>query len=150
MAKVVDVDVRDAALSEDAPGLGTVECWGVSLTEAERWVEDGEWVIRSREFDVLGAGATFEDALERFGDNIIDFAVYLAELDDLGENEEEMLHALGPRVLRLAQKIKEHEQVQRRKPVRVQLNLARRKRDHNVSQWQPLSRPPQSSAPSLV
>ncbi len=76
----------------------------IMLSEAVRWVEpNGDHVIRSVEFDVGVGAPTFEEALAKFTQTVIDFAAYLGEIgaSDLADNEEEMFHRLAPRVIRV-------------------------------------------------
>lgn len=74
---------------------------GIELSQGVWWMdESGDYVIRSTEFDVIAGGRTFDEALAAFNRNVVDFAVYLSELEERAENEEEMFHLLAPRVLR--------------------------------------------------
>lgn len=82
--------------TEDAPEVGAIKLFGIKLSDGERWEQDGDYVFRSTEFDVIAAAPSFEEGLRRFGSELLRFAAYLVELDDPADNEIEMLRALQP------------------------------------------------------
>jgi hypothetical protein len=142
----------DQAPTEAEPEIGAaMMCVGdheIVLSEGARWIEpDGEHVIRSLEFDVIAGAPTFSDALSKFIDNIWDFVAYLAELEDLAENEMEMFHRLAPRLIRVSRELERVES--RRKRPLVSVNLRRRRRSRkDVRGWHPSSRQRGSRLPS--
>lgn len=141
MVTEADPELGSASLS-----LGDAE---IMLSAGERWVEpDGEHVIRSVEFDVIAGGATFDEALSKFIDGIFDFAVYLSELDDRADNEDEMFQLLAPRMLRVSRELERCYESRRKKPW-ISINLPRRRRSHEDGRgWHPSSRPLGSQRPS--
>lgn len=112
------------------------------LSDGCWWIDDdGEYVIRSSEFDVIAGGESFPHALAAFITNVLDYGVYLGELDELAENEEEMFHKLGPRLARVAQALSQMESRRRRQ-------LIPRRRRERPEQWHPSSRHRGSRLPS--
>jgi len=135
--------------TREHPEPGVYGIFDVEIARGEYWFEDGEYVIRSTEFDVIAAGPTFAEALSNFGDNVIAFAVYLAELADPAENEVEMLGLLAPRLVRLMRSAKRAEsRARRRRLLGVTVTLSRRRGD-DASRWH-RSGPHNSSLPSLA
>jgi hypothetical protein len=129
--------------TEDAPEIGEIALFGIKLSDGERWEQDGDFVFRSTEFDVVTAGATFEEGLRRFGSELLRFAAYLVELDDLAENETEMLRAIQPRVLAILERAKaeadegcDDESARTRRP---RTSTRERRRDDHASRWRPTS-----------
>jgi uncharacterized protein (DUF2252 family) len=121
----------------------------VDLSTAEYWIEGEDHVFRSLEFDVVAGGRTFDDALSRFLNDLLAFAVYLGELESPASNEEEMFHRLAPRIARVAQRAE-------RATARGQLSIVgaaiagvRRRRDTG-HEWHQLSEQPGSAVPSLA
>lgn len=123
----------------------------ILLSEGVRWLEpDGFHVIKSLEFDVIAGGETMEEAVDKFIANLFDFAVYLGELDERAENEEDMFHLLAPRLLRVSQEFERAgEPLERRLPLGIKLRVRRGSRE-DVRQWHPLSRQHGSQLPSPV
>jgi hypothetical protein len=71
---------RTAPLSgptETDAEFGEVVMFGVTLTEAERWVEDGEHVVRSTEFGVVAGAPTLPDAVDRLCETLKDLADHI-------------------------------------------------------------------------
>lgn len=122
------------------------------ISEGEWWVEDnGDYVIRSLEFDVIAGGPTFREALAKFIHDVFEFGIYLGELEDPAENEEEMFHLLAPRALRAIREMErvESERVEARPKLRSLLPR-RRRSGEDVRAWHPSSRQPGSLRPSNV
>jgi hypothetical protein len=145
---------RAATEAEPEAGCASLSIDGrrIMLSEGERWMEaDGHHVIRSLEFDVIAAGESFEAALSTFIDSLFDFALYLGQLEDPAENEEEMFHRLAPRVLEVTRELERSLESQRRRPITVnfKLPLLGTKRE-TPREWHPLSRPLGSQQPSLA
>jgi hypothetical protein len=135
--------------TEEAPELGVITLFGVTLSDGERWVEDGANIFRSTEFDVIAYGATFEEGLHRFGTALIDFMVYLADLADPAENERAMLRLLQRRVAQVAErgKAKVDEQACG-EPARLATATRSRMRGDHASQWQTTAKRRDSRAKS--
>lgn len=122
----------------------------IVLSEGERWLEpNGDYVIRSLEFDVIAGGSTFAEALTKFIDGLFDFALYLGQLDDPAENEEEMFHRLAPRLLDVSRELERRRESQRQKPISFNINLPiLRMSREDVREWHPSSRQLGSRLPS--
>lgn len=94
------------ATSEDHADFGQVwvsahgeEC---GLSDAAAWIDDGVFIIRSTEFDVMAEDEDFKEALNLFANRIFDYAGMLGEL--VSENratpaERETLADLSSRVI---------------------------------------------------
>lgn len=139
--------------TEAEPSVGSaalsIEDQEVVLSEGVWWIEpNGDYVIRSVEFDVVAGGPTFQDTLAKFIDNVWEFGVYLAELEDRAENEEEMFHLLAPRLLRISRELERCLEAKEHRPF-ISVNLPRRGRSrHDSREWLPSSRQLGSRVPS--
>jgi len=104
------------ATSEDNADHGCVFA-GVSqgahlLARADAWREDGTYVIRSTQFDVIAEDDDFGRALDTFVTWLLDRAAQLAELVGNGEatdDEERTFAALSARVFPLLREIEMRE-----------------------------------------
>lgn len=67
------------------PDSGDISAYGVVVSEAFFWVEDGIYVIQSSEFDLIGEGDTLEDAVTMFAKNLTGLHNYLADLVSAGD-----------------------------------------------------------------
>lgn len=128
--------------TEEAPELGALELAGVMLTKGEHWVEDGDFVFRSTEFDVIAGAPTFDAALREFGANVVSFVEYLAKLDDPADNEVEMVRLAVPRLAEIVSQLKaaneaDEDEAECEAPSRRSLRTATRERraSHHASRW---------------
>jgi hypothetical protein len=143
----------------DSPELGAIELLGVTLSDGVRWEQDGDYIFRSTEFDVIAAGSTFEEGLGLFGTSLIEFAIYLADIEDPAENEVEMLRAIQPRMTKIAARAnalldEAHaaEDTSAKPAPRKRAGTAtrsRRSNDHD-RRWQPTAKRRNSSRLSLA
>lgn len=127
----------------EAPGIGTISAFGVTLTRAQHWVEDGCHVLQSLEFQVTVYADGFDEALEKLGDGVLSYALYLSEIEDRAANENEMLAVLMPRVTEFAKRLDECERDAERHVIRHA--LLRRSR-HTRREWH-LNAEPSGSLP---
>lgn len=145
----------------DAPELGAIELFGITLSEGERWEQDGDHIFRSTEVDVIVAAPSFEEGLARFGASLIQFAVYLAEIEDPAENEIEMLRLLQPRVAQIAARANAIlDELQGQSPesatapesrgLQAGTATRRRSRGDHGRRWQPTAKRRSSSRLSLA
>ncbi len=91
--------------TEGQPSVGAVYLGSVELSRAERWVEDGQHVIRSAEFDCIAEGADVDQVVVAFVDNAFDLMCMLIEAQGAGEatdGERETLELLQSRFARAA------------------------------------------------
>ena len=87
--------------TEHNPEEGQIVLFDVVLSDVEHWIEDGDHVFRSLEFDVIAGAPDLRAAVWQFITKASGFAVYLDELEDLAENEHEMRDVLAGRLLHL-------------------------------------------------
>lgn len=148
-----EADATQEHPTEAQPSAGSamlsIEKHEVVLSAGIWWIEpNGDYVIRSVEFDVAAGGATFKDALAKFIDNVWEFGVYLAELEDRAENEEAMFDLLAPRLLRVSHELERRLDSEKRRPL-ISVNLPRRGGSrHDSREWLPSSRQLGSRVPS--
>lgn len=134
------IDPRKKSLPEtspDNPNIGsvTVEIDGESvvLTEAQHWVEDGEHVIVSVEFQVSSSGETFLEAFEQVIDNLFEEARSLnARIRDNEAAPNELDEAL--RLAERFTKIAELEECRLRELEAARL-AGRRRRLNRGNRW---------------
>lgn len=75
--------------SAENPLIGTIGMFNQVISKAAYWVEDGDHVFRSLEFDVIAGAPTRDEAVIRFLDKAEDLASLIASLpeDDLTVEE---------------------------------------------------------------
>jgi hypothetical protein len=80
----------------EAPEYGEVCLHGVRIATAAHWVEDGEHVLRSLEFDLIVGAPSLEEAVSKFLESAEDIADHLSELgeDRITHDEVEVALAL--------------------------------------------------------
>lgn len=98
-----------SAPTDDRRQKGAASLCDVELSVAEYWIDGPDHVIQSLEFEVIAAADNFDQALARFLSGVIEYAVYLGELEDPAENEEEMFHRLSPRLARAFQRFEHRD-----------------------------------------
>lgn len=86
-------DGPPAATSEQSAEQGWVFVSGpdgdCKLSEARAWLEDGVYVLRSTEFDVIAEDEDFDRTIDVFVTWLLDHAALLAELVDTGKATED-------------------------------------------------------------
>jgi hypothetical protein len=90
------------ATSESDADAGCVVVENVPISQAEAWLEDGVYVIRSTEFDLLAEDEDFDEALSLFIDRAADYATALSELissHEATEDEERLAGILSRRLI---------------------------------------------------
>jgi len=92
----------------DAPANGLVSTvvngQELPLSEAEYWVADETFVVRSREFDCFAEGPSLDAALTAFGIEVYAYADVLQQLSENGEateSERESFKILSQRLSRI-------------------------------------------------
>lgn len=112
----------------------------VKFTNALHWVEDGEHIISSTEFQVASSGGTFADAFLQMVDNLLQEARSLGKLIEdakAAPNEREEALAL---FTRLQEIVSAEEKVQRRSEQAATKPLKRRRgaaaQSFRSRQWQ--------------
>jgi len=96
-------DARSPAPAEDAPEYGQVRVGEAVLTAARRWVDDeGTYVIESLEFDIVGLGANWTEAVSNLVDRADDLFDHLADLvpgGQITDTEGQAAALIGRRVV---------------------------------------------------
>jgi hypothetical protein len=136
----------------EAPDAGMVCVHGVRLSSAVRWIEGGEHVIRSTEFDLLASGQALEDAVNAFVDNAEDQVRFVADLirqERATEHEVEAASLLMQRFLSAYEHIEQELQEAYRPRRMLSLRRRHRKRGngHHARGRYQSSRPTSSPAP---
>jgi hypothetical protein len=99
------------------------------LSDAEAWHEGNVYIIRSTEFDVIAEDKDFDQALDKFGTWIIDYAGHLADLvssHDATSDELETFATLSARILPLFKEMEHQESRQRKESQRRHAHRRRR------------------------
>jgi hypothetical protein len=149
MAETAEQVRAAAEPSEAAPERGRISAFGICLSEAEHWVEDGIHVIRSTEFDLVAGDPDFRRAVEMFGEKAEDLWWFLSELDTITDNENETFLVLAPRFMQVFKELERRESERRRQVISISFARFRSRGDH-FRDWQPLSTPETFSQPSPV
>lgn len=123
--------------SVDAPHAGRITVGGVTLTEALYFVEDGDHVLRSAEFDVYAAGGSLNEAVLRLGRGVLEYMSELQEVDDPTEDELVARAQLTRRAFEIIERNGLHPS---RRSLSQRLSQAARdflRPDDGGTQWQP-------------
>lgn len=138
-----------AVPSEANPETGCITDHDVTLSAAERWQEDGFWVIRSLEFDLIGSGETVQDAVDDFERRFYDLMQLYAELANRGDAAPHEVDRAILMVARISEVIRRHDAESKRF---FQLNWGRgnnRQQGHG-RRWVQKSLLPEKLAPVSV
>jgi hypothetical protein len=129
--------------TEDEREIGCITWYDVRISDVEHWVEDGDYVFRSREFDVIAGAPSLDEAVQKFVQETRHYGQYLADLEDPGENETEQFQVLAPRIIEVAERLESEVAKQRR---RINIPIGRRHRRGDHSSWHPRSPAPRNSS----
>ena len=135
--------------SDDHRQSGIACLFDVELSAAEYWVDGAHHVIQSAEFEVIASATSFDGVLARFCGDVVQYALYLGDLPDRAENEEEMFHVLAPRITRAFQRLEVIEEQQAHSRVTA-LRAALRRTRNTGRAWLPSSEQRGSQVPSLA
>jgi hypothetical protein len=133
--------------TEAEPLFGEVQAFGVGLSLAERWVEDGVHIFRSLEFDVVAGDEDFDLAVDHFVRKLENLWTYLSEAEELSENENETFLRLAPRFHNVFKELERRDAEQRRSRLYAARRLLRTRGEHPRT-WLPSSTPRPSSVGS--
>lgn len=135
---------------EHAATPGLASRFDIVVSEGEHWVEDGEHVLRSTEFDVIAGDPDFERALAKFIDKHEDLWIYLSQVEELTDNENETFLALAPRFVAIHREFERREEERRERLINISFGRVRRlQRGAPFRAWQS-STQAQSSQPSVA
>ncbi|HXQ21187.1 MAG TPA: hypothetical protein VN812_05895 [Candidatus Acidoferrales bacterium] len=121
----------------DLPEVGTICYAGIPAFEVEHWLEDGHYVFRSTEFELVAGDADMATAVDRFVEGADDLWNALEEQDDLTANELELVSLLASRFRRVLHELERREQ--RRRARRISFSL-HRQRGQRLRTWHPAGR----------
>ena len=132
-----------SVLTEDAPEFGRVHIFEVTVSEGERWIEDGVHIIRSTEFELLGQGDSVGEAVEDFIGHAVDYHMYLARLvqeNDATEHEARVLGELSRRFVEAYEESRKDSERRDSRLFTLTLNLGRRHSRQRPQHWHPSPR----------
>jgi hypothetical protein len=109
---------------------------GVPAFEVEHWLEDGDYVFRSTEFELAAGAADMSGAIDRFVEGADDLWSTLEEQDDLTANELELVSLLASRFRRVLHELERQDQERRRRRISISLH---RQRGQRLRTWHPIS-----------
>jgi hypothetical protein len=119
----------------DHPETGMIGIAGVPTFEVEHWLEDGHYVFRSTEFELVGGAADMPSAIDRFVEGADDLWSTLEEQDDLTANELELVSLLASRFRRVLHELERQDQERRKRLISISLH---RQRGQRLRTWHPL------------
>lgn len=108
--------------------LGMIGDYRQLLSHADAWHEEGVYIVRSTEFDVMAEHEDFDQALDKFVTWLFDYADRLAELvsaEKATDDEHTTFTTLSARLLPLAHEAERHREDQRHTQRRRRANIWR-------------------------
>jgi len=139
--------------SESAPEKGTISFFDTLISDVEHWQEDGDYVFRSTEFDLIAGAPDLLTAVMKFIDGAVDLAKYLIELeqaDEITEGERSTMHLLLPRVFEALSRMEQQLKEERLRQQRKRVPFFGRRRGGDIHGGFHPSQPTSSSQPQLV
>jgi hypothetical protein len=106
------------ATSETNAETGCVVVEDVPISQAIAWLEDGVYIVRSTEFDLLAEDEDFSEALSLFIDRAADYATALSELissHEATEDEGRLAGILSRRLIAAFMAAEERRRRERRR-----------------------------------
>jgi hypothetical protein len=125
---------RDSATTmptEESPEVGVIVYADEPIFEAEHWIEDGEHVLRSTEFELVAGDSSLTAAVNRFVEDAEDLWGHLEETRDLTANELELVSLLAKRFRKILQVVEEIERRELERRIRISL------RPRPLRSWHP-------------
>jgi len=116
--------------------LGSICYAGIPAFEVEHWVEDGDYIFRSTEFELTVGDADINVAVDRFVEGADDLWSVLEEQDDLTANELELVSLLASRFRQVLHEFERREREQKRHRISVSLHRRRLRTWHPTDQTQ--------------
>ncbi len=153
MATVPDIstlaDPAPDGPTADDPGYGTIGIYNQPISDVAYWIEGGDHVFRSVEFDIIAGAPDFDEAISKFIDNAEDLATSIAELDGDDRTAQESQDAMTI-FQRLAGAYEESERIEQERRRRMRLLRLLRRRPDSHRGFRPSSSPRTSSPAPLV
>jgi len=131
MADMANTPDRTA---ENLPEIGTICYANIPVFEVEHWIEDGDYVFRSTEFELVAGDADMATAVDRFVEGADDLWNALEEQDDLTANELELVSLLASRFRRVLHELEKREEQRRHRRISISLH---RQRGQRLRTWHP-------------
>ena len=135
--------MTEGAPTVEHPEQGVIGSAGVPLFPVEHWVEDGEHVFHSSEFDLVVGDADFDAAIEKFIEGADDLWGFLEEQKNLTEGEIELVSLIASRFRALLQELERRERARRRPLITIRLP---RRGVERLGTWRPANQTPDSSS----
>ncbi|HEV3094970.1 MAG TPA: hypothetical protein VGY30_10705 [Solirubrobacteraceae bacterium] len=130
------------APTEEHPERGYISIMGIAVFQVEHWIDAGEHIFRSSEFDLIAADPDLKRAVDRFVENAEDLWSFIAGQDEPSENELELASLLGSRFQPILHELERREQ--EREHRLISISFARRRRQ--LRSWHPSSTTPSNSS----
>jgi hypothetical protein len=118
----------------DHPEIGMIGIAGLPTFEVEHWLEDGDYIFRSTEFELVAGAADMPSAIDRFVEGADDLWSILEEQDDLTANELELVSLIASRFRRVLHELERQDQERRRRLISISLP---RQRGQKLRTWHP-------------
>lgn len=130
--------------TKESPEHGAICLKGVVLSEVAYWVEDGDHVFRSTEFDLIAGDPDRDAAIGKFVDYARDLVGLYTDLDieEVTPAELEIAMTLVSRLNAAYQQVTDELEAERR---RLVVFPRLRNREHRTTGWYRRSRPTSSS-----
>lgn len=126
----------------ERPEPGTIGSAGVPLFKVEHWVEDGDHVFRSIEFDVTVGASDIGAAADRFIESAYDLWGFIEEQRNLTEGEIELASLLAMRFRRLLAELEQRERARQRRLIAISIP----RRSAHLGTWRAADQTPGSSS----
>jgi hypothetical protein len=127
----------------DHPDTGVIRIAGLPAFDVEHWVEDGAYIFRSTEFELVVGAPDMATAIDRFVEGADDLWSVLEEQDDLTANELELVSLLASRFRMVLHELERREQERRRGRISISLH---RQRGQRLRTWHPIRQTPPGSS----
>jgi hypothetical protein len=131
-----------APLTAERPEQGTIRYAGVPAFAVEHWVEGGDHVFRSTEFDLIAGDPDMRRAVDKFVEGADDLWSFLEEQEKLTEGELELVSLLASRFRKA---LHELDRVQTRKRPLIAIHLPGQ-REEQLRTWRPADQIPSNSS----
>jgi hypothetical protein len=125
------------------PEQGQICYAGIPAFAVEHWIECGEYVFRSTEFELVVGDPVMSQAVDRFVEGADDLWSFLEKQEKLTENELELVSLLASRFRKVLHELDRREEKRSRQHISISL------RDKHLRSWHPTSSTPSTSSRPL-
>lgn len=112
---------EQAMPTAERPESGTIGSAGVPLFKVEHWLEDGDHVFRSIEFDMTIGAPDIGAAADRFIESAYDLWGFMEEQQNLTEGELQLASLLASRFRLLLAELERRERARRRRLIAISI-----------------------------